>query len=121
MTTQELNEIETSLGIILPENYREWALRLPKVDEEKESWHWIFNDKQAVIDENVLVRRKGCQEQFWPPELFCIGEADGNHYFICLQEPDHIYYTNHDAGPYFETESWKDCAYQSALEFYADV
>ena len=42
VTTQELDEIETSLGVVLPRNYREWALRLPKVDEETKSWHWIF-------------------------------------------------------------------------------
>jgi len=121
MTTQELDEIETSLGIMLPGNYRDWALRLPRVGEETKSWHFAFNDKDAILETNSRLQQEGCQEQFWPPELFCIGETDGNHYFISLRVPDQIYYTNHDDGPYFESASWKDCAYQSTLEFYAEV
>lgn len=121
MTAKELDEIETCLGILLPGNYRNWAIQLPPVGQETNHWHWLFNDKEAIVEANQLLRREGCQEEGWPPGLFCIGEADGNHYFISVDEPEQIYYTNHDDGPYFESESWKECAYKSALEFYADV
>lgn len=121
MTTDDIQEIEVSLGIGVPANYREWVASLPPAGQETKSWHWVFNDPAAIIQANKELRENGCQGEDWPHELFCIGEADGNHFFILPQEPDYIYYTNHDDGPYFMANSWRDCTYRSAADFYKDT
>jgi hypothetical protein len=38
MLAEQLDEIERALSIQLPADYKEWASKLPPVDEETESW-----------------------------------------------------------------------------------
>ena len=119
MTATDLSKIETSLSIQLPADYKEWALKLPPVDEETETWHWAFNDADVLIEANRSLRKEGCYGEPWPANLFCIAEADGNYYFLDTDRPRlGIFYTNHDDGPYFKTDSWDNCHYSSAEAFY---
>lgn len=118
MTQIELASIETTLDIHLPADYQRWAESLPQPGSETESWHWAFNDSEALVETNLALRQDGCYAQAWPAHLFCIAEADGNYYFLDLQNPSSVYYTNHDDGPYYEHPDFADCFYKSAEDFY---
>src|SRR5687768_9157945 len=118
MKHQEIEAIENALEVSLPEKYRKWCIGLPRVNHETESWQWAFNDFEVIIEANRELRNNGCQGHAWPKELFCIGEADGNHYFIALNdEKADVHYTNRDDGPYFSTQEWRRCFYQRWPEF----
>ena len=118
MTKSELASIDTALDIQLPADYRHWAESLPPPGNESETWHWAFNDPEALIQTNLTLRRDGCYSHLWPDHLFCIAEADGNYYFLDLRNPASIYYTNHDNGPYYEDPDFSGCFYRSAESFY---
>lgn len=120
MTSADLTCIEQQLSIRLPAMYKAWAVRLPGVNEETETWHWAFNDPVNLVEINQTLVREGCQGEPWDTGLYCIGEADGNHYFIDLANADSsVYYTNHDDGPYYQSGQWEECRYASAGDFFS--
>jgi hypothetical protein len=121
MTESDLTNIESALNIAVPPLYRQWALRLPLPGEETEGWEEVFNDAERLIKENRELRSNGWYSGPWPPHLFCIGEHDGNHYFIDLSNLNSgVFYANHDAGPYYEPGDYADCRTASLEEFFAD-
>jgi SMI1 / KNR4 family (SUKH-1) len=121
MTETDLNNIEATFGIRLPLVYRQWALRLPPPDHEDEDYDPFicdFANPANLIDKNQFLRSEG-----WAPNHFCIGDPDGNHYFVDLDDPTtHVYYAQHDGEPYYDVDTHviEQCRFCPASEFFTD-
>lgn len=120
MTNEQLDQMEAELAVKLPEDYRQWALGLPPVSDDLDSWHLFFNDPDYLIEINRELREEGCYDEAWSHHLFAIAQADGNYYFMNLADPNSpIYYTNHDCGPYYEADNFEECQHEDRAVFFA--
>jgi hypothetical protein len=119
MTNADLDRIETTLGITLPERYRDFALRLPNSpdDESAEKWY-PFIDVDEIINRNQEFR-SGERVDGWKPELFCIGSFEGGDFFVDLSDLDKgVFVENSNAGSdelggQYEPDDYSSCWIQS--------
>lgn len=117
MTESELRSMEEKFDWTLPEKYREWALQLPSPGEESESWQHAFNDADHLIKENYRLRTFGLSGLPWLSRLICVGEFEGNHFFIDMRDPVDIFYSQHDGEPTYGPDDYSSCRVQLLKEF----
>lgn len=73
MTEENLKNIEVSLAIKLPDDYRRIALRYPIKFNSGKAEGILWDSADKVISENLRLRSK----EKWPPHLFFIGDNGG--------------------------------------------
>lgn len=78
MTNEEINDIETALGIRLPEDYRELVQLLPVVRDRGTTDGPAWDVPSELIRHNLHLRRK----RGWPSHLYCLGEDGGGSQFV---------------------------------------
>jgi hypothetical protein len=124
MTLADLNHIETACDLKLPEAYREWALKLPPAGENLKHWHYLFDDPEIIIDDNLSLHRADAEDS-WPRFLFCVGGADGNYQFINLNDcvatdggAFPVYYYDHEECPWIDSSNWQDFLIKEPVPFW---
>jgi hypothetical protein len=121
-TTKTIAIIEETLTIELPAHYKAWVACLPPPGKENREWEWAFNDADYIIQVNQELRQEGCYGNQWPVHLFAMADFDGNYFFLDTHRPERgIYYTNHDAGPYYRFGDFESCHYASSEAFYSKL
>ncbi len=88
MTADDLNRIEKELSIKLPESYRRFMLAFPVPafagNHETELW----DDADALIKQNLELRKGITFVRPWPPRFFALGvDGGGSATAIDLNEP----------------------------------
>jgi hypothetical protein len=124
MTHDDIKLIETACDVCLPAAYREWALKLPPVGADRKHWHYLFDDPEIIIDDNIRLHRCDAGDR-WPGFLFCIGGADGNYFFINLNDCGagdgggfSVYYYDHEENPWITSSNWKDFLIDEPVPFW---
>lgn len=116
MTSKDLKRMESELQLKLPVEYRRWAQSLPQPEEEEESWQTAFSDADRLIEENRRLREEGWGGDPWHPHLVCIGEFDGGHFFIDLNQPGDVFLSEFEGNQY-DPDDYTDCRVGTWPEF----
>lgn len=83
MTADDLVRIEVALGIHLPVEYKVAMMSISVPVLRGNSTYPIFDDHNAIIEENRLLRRGGIGSRQWPNTMFCMGRGgDGWGYAL---------------------------------------
>lgn len=100
MNANEIDALEDSLGIVLPEAYVSMLRRLHKRPLRGILAELVCTDGQAVVSLNERVSHFDAVAGLpaWPDELFVIGEDGcGNYYAIRHEEEDSaVFFFNHE-------------------------
>jgi hypothetical protein len=86
MTVSQLDEIERSLAIRLPDAYRRAVCPYPLRAYEGNSDEEVWDDPGNLIELN----RRLHEREGWPGHLFAVGEMDGAQTAIDLSEPNAV-------------------------------
>lgn len=106
MDASELDRIENSLGITLPEAYRNVMTDFPSPDDPFGYTCLLSTEADELISENSRLREKGFfRYRCWPDNFYALGwDGCGNYYFIRLDKQDEtVYLADHEAP--FDPES----------------
>lgn len=83
MKASDLADVETELGVVLPEAYRGAMLAYPLDPTDANSRIALPDDARAVIAFNRFLREQFPDE--WPPTYFAVGNGPcGDPYFLDL-------------------------------------
>ncbi len=98
MKAADLDRIESTLRIELPEAYRSAMLRfsVPACVGNTDTYLW--DDADRLISENLALRDgSDGNVKPWPPRFYCLGRAGGGDvYAIDLESPDHaVWWVDH--------------------------
>ena len=90
MTDEDLNTIESQLGIALPAEYRQFALNPSCSPGERYPVRWFFNDARRVITATLRpMEDAGYDRQGWQDSYLVIGEgASGDLLVLDTSSPD---------------------------------
>lgn len=112
MTDDDVDTIESGLGIVLPAEYRAFVLNPPAPFVDAYGGDELFTDPRFVINETRSKRLGELIEVRFPAGHVVIG-APGNGDFFCLdlsQEPATVVEFDHERGKFkavgFSFESW---------------
>jgi hypothetical protein len=101
MRNEDIQYIENSLCVKLPESYKKAVLEAKMVASKTPSL--LYDDAKKVISVNKRLRNKGIYGQPWKENHFVIGyDSDGgDYYFIDLNlDNGHVYLAN-------KTKTWR--------------
>lgn len=116
MKPEDIQLIETALGLKLPDSYVEVVLNYPCPEIADVCESGLFSDPLWVIQVNQEHRRGGWFGMDWPPHFFAIGDDGcGDTYFMVIGKDDRVYFADHECGPSFETEL-EDCASSESVQ-----
>jgi len=82
MTTGDLDEIERTLGIVLPAEYRATMMAYPFPAESSAAELWMPDDARRVVELNQDYRRAPRGQTSWPRHLFLVGDDGGEEAFV---------------------------------------
>lgn len=118
MNNEDLNKMESVLGIRFPSAYRAWAETLPTSKEAEEQWQWAFNDVEWLIAANQRLREHGMGGLHWPPNLICIGDwNDGITFFDSDNSSAGVFDAHIGSDPYYLPNDYSDCHISSIEDF----
>jgi hypothetical protein len=93
MTGPDLARIEQQLGIQLPVVYKGLVTRWPFAEDAGTTEGALWDDADALIDENLRLREK----KQLPQHLFVIGNSGSALFAIDVREADPaVWYVEHD-------------------------
>ena len=96
MTDSDLDRIEQSVGITLPQEYRE-AIADPALVPDVEYGPGLCADADLLIRDNKNLRAHGFYGQKWDPRHFVIqNDGCGNYYFIKCPYDHTVYFADHE-------------------------
>lgn len=83
MKSEELNLIESKIGVMLPNCYKQALLNYPETlaGTEAEDFHFLTNADE-IISENLEVRESGYFGEKWPDRYFIIGHNGCGDYYV---------------------------------------
>jgi hypothetical protein len=82
MTLEELDQIEQSLGITLPAEYRAAMSAYPFPADSSAAELWMPDDAQRVLALNQSYRQGPRGTSDWPRHLFLLGDDGGEEAFV---------------------------------------
>ena len=123
MAKPDLDRIETRVGVTLPADYREFALRLPTSPDDNDAYRcYPFMDVDEIISINQSFQ-SGDRVDGWQPALFCIGTFEGGDYFIDVTDLGKGVFLElsncggSEQGDYYKPEDYSSCRISSWDEF----
>jgi hypothetical protein len=85
MDNIQLNQIESSLRIDLPDLYKSVMVHYPFSSFRFFEVRELLDDPDELIDINNFLRSQGLNGNTWPQNYFCIGKNEsGLHYYFDL-------------------------------------
>lgn len=97
MKLEHFQRIEKTLGLSLPQDYREAVLlnNFPQGIEDE-----MFSDADRIIRENEKLRASGLPGREWPHHYFIFGgDHEGNGYYLDLSaSPAPVYFVDRETG-----------------------
>ncbi len=83
MKSEELSLIESKIGGVLPNSYKQALLNYPEtlIGTEAEDFHFLTNANE-IISENLEVRENGYFGEKWPDRYFIIGHNGCGDYYV---------------------------------------
>jgi hypothetical protein len=104
VTADDLDSIESRLGVPLPSGYRQLLMNYPAELFERAAEYQLFQDPRFVINETMRQRLQGFGESRPRNDLLVIGD-DGCGNYCCLdltQEPVTVLAYDHEHDSYTE-------------------
>jgi hypothetical protein len=99
MTDQDIDEIESRLGLEVPDDYREFATSYPVHLGKFAGQYELFDDCDRVIFHTLERRLRATDEQPWSDDHLVIGASGcGDAYYMDLgQKPSPVLFASRDA------------------------
>jgi hypothetical protein len=126
VTSDDLDRVESELGIRLPSDYRALVIAYPVGLGRSGPDYELLDDSQQLIAINRLLREEGFFGSPWPAHFFSFGgDGCGNEYYLDLRrEPSPVYFADHegtlDSGQWPTLEAWLAERLQEQAEWEAE-
>lgn len=125
MSPEELQQIESELGITLPVDYREAMLNYPLDRDPLDET--LCDDVELLIKSNLYYRKHKFFGLEWPGHYFTFGgDGFGNRFFLDLTlTPSPVFFADHEVREYREDkpslEAWLEMVMLEQAEYRAEL
>jgi hypothetical protein len=105
MLPDDIDQIESRLGVKLPRFYVDFVTNDPKLRDGRVDGAKVYNDPRKIIAKNEHVHRTWLGEATWPDHFFAIGESlCGDPYAIRLDgQSEAVFRGNQERGEFQES------------------